>query len=52
MARSGQSIRAVARHFGFDHSAVVRWVQRAEGVDRRSSLIPTRSSRPHHHPHQ
>jgi len=52
MVRSGHSIRAVARHFGFDHSAVVRWVQRSAVVSLHSSTIPTKSSRPHHHPHQ
>lgn len=52
MVRSGRSIRSVARHLGFDHSALVRWMRRAENVARQSSVIPTRSSRPHHHPRQ
>lgn len=45
----GQSIRAVARRLGVAHSTVVRWTQQAprEG---RVFTIPTRSSRPHHHP--
>lgn len=30
MVRSGQSVRAVARHFGYSHSAVVKWFQ---GID-------------------
>jgi len=52
LVRTGQSIRSVARHFGFDHSALVRWMRRAEGIASHSAIIPTRSSRPHHHPHQ
>lgn len=47
----GESIRKVARHFGFHHTAVMRWVKK----DRKLGLlgwrpIPTRSSRPNHHP--
>lgn len=49
LVRSGWSTRAVARHLGFTHSAVVKWVARASD-DRRSHVIRTRSSRPHHHP--
>lgn len=52
MVRAGQSVRSVARYFGFHHTSVVRWMHRAETVDRRSSVIPTRSPRPHHHPRQ
>lgn len=52
MVRSGQSGRSVARHFGFDHSAVVRWMRRADSIDRRSPVIPTLSPRPRHHPHE
>jgi len=50
LVRSGQSVRAVARHLGFSHSAIVKWVQRAPSDGRRN--IPTHSTRPHHHPHQ
>lgn len=50
LLRSGWSARKVARHFGFTHSAVVKWAQRAPQDSRR--LILTRSSRPHHHPHE
>lgn len=50
MVHIGQSVRAVARHFGFTHSAVVKWVSRARMTNQRR-IIPTRSSRPHHHPH-
>lgn len=48
MVRSGQSMRSVARYFGFDHSAVVRWMKRAEGIRPQSPTIQTGSSRPHH----
>jgi len=49
----GESIRKVARHFGFHHTAVMRWVRK----DRQLGLlgwrpIPTDSSRPHHHPRE
>lgn len=44
----GWSTRAVACHTGFNQSTVVRWVREARGSTRR--IIPTRSSRPHHHP--
>jgi transposase InsO family protein len=44
----GWSTRKVARHLGYTHSAVVKWVAKA---DRRGyGAIPTRSSRPHRHP--
>jgi transposase InsO family protein len=45
----GWSMRKVARHFGFTHSAVVKWVEKAKA--RGYGAIPTRSSRPLHHPH-
>jgi transposase InsO family protein len=47
--KEGWSTREVARHTGFDHSSVVRWVQKAK-LARRRLQIPTLSSRPHHHP--
>lgn len=46
--RDGWSTRQTARHTGFDHSTIVRWVQRARCSNRQT--IPTESSRPHHHP--
>jgi transposase InsO family protein len=49
LVRSGWSTREAARHFGFTHSAVVKWMARA-GNDRRAQILRTRSSRPHHHP--
>lgn len=50
LVREGWSTRDVARHFGFTHSAVVKWVARAPSDGR--MVIPTRSSRPHHHPRE
>lgn len=48
LVRSGWSTVKVARHLGFSQSAIVKWVQRAPGNNKQ--LIPTRSSRPWHHP--
>lgn len=45
---AGHSTREAARHFGYTHSAVVKWMHRA--ASHRKTLIPTRSSRPLHHP--
>src|SRR3989344_3776977 len=46
----GWSVRDAARHFGFTHSAVVKWLARAKCLHQNSQLIPTRSSRPEHSP--
>ena len=51
LLRSGWSTRAVARHLGFNQSAIVRWKQRAPS-DLRLRTIPTCSSKPRHHPAQ
>lgn len=48
--RRGESIRAVARHLGYSHSAVSRWVVRAPFDGRET--IPTLRSRPKSHPRQ
>jgi transposase InsO family protein len=48
LVRKGWSVRKVARHMGFSPGAISKWVQRAPDDARRT--IPTRSSRPHHHP--
>lgn len=48
LVRRGWSTRKVARHFGYTHSAVVKWVAKAK--KRGCGVIPTRSSRPKHHP--
>jgi len=52
MVRAGQSVRNVARHFGFTHSAVVKWVARSKELPSNARIIPTQSSKPHHHPHE
>lgn len=44
----GWSFRRVARHLGFTHSAVVKWMRKAEV--RGYGAIPTRSSKPKAHP--
>lgn len=44
LVRRGQGVREVARHFGFSHSAVVKWIKKAE--IRGYGAIPTLSSRP------
>lgn len=51
LVRLGWSVREVARHLGFTHSAVVKWVARAPH-DLRAKVIPTESSRPWHHPNE
>lgn len=51
MVQQGNSIRHVARYFGYEPSTIMRWCKRVPlplGVRE----IPTRSSRPHHHPHE
>lgn len=49
LVRSGSSTRTVARHLGYDHSTVVRWLAKARGC-RVVKPIPTESSRPKSHP--
>lgn len=49
MVRFGWSTVKVAQHFGYSQSAIVKWVKRAP-ADLRTRVIPTRSSRPQHHP--
>lgn len=49
LVRSGWSTVKVARHFGYSQSAVAKWVKRAP-YNRMARVIPTRSSRPRHHP--
>ncbi len=51
LVRSGWSTVKVARHLGYSQSAVVKWRKRAP-TDLRARVIPTASSRPHHHPHE
>ena len=49
MVRSGKSTRAVARHFGYSQSSIVKWCTRAPSWD--ATSIETKSSRPKTHPH-
>lgn len=49
LIRKGWSTRRVARYTGFNQSTIVRWTARAP-ENRRAQVIPTESSRPHHHP--
>lgn len=46
----GWSIRKVSRHIGVEPSTVSRWVKLDPTGGWR--IIPTKSSRPHHHPHE
>lgn len=52
LVRSGKGVREVARHFGYSPGAISKWVTRAHGLPSNARLIPTRSSRPHRHPHE
>lgn len=44
LVKKGWSIRKTARHFGYHHTAVMKWVRKAPADGRR--VIPTLSSRP------
>lgn len=46
--KQGLSTRQAARYTGFNQSTIVHWVTRAK--EARRNIIPTESSRPHHHP--
>lgn len=46
--RKGWSARKIGRHFGFHHTAIMKWVARAKEIGNRP--IPTKSSRPKSHP--
>jgi len=46
--KQGWSTRQAARYTGFDHSTIVRWVAKAKLSNQ--LVIPTRTSRPKHHP--
>ena len=48
LVRQGWGIRKVARHLGFAHSSVIRWVRK--GMQSSKNTTPTESCRPHHHP--
>jgi transposase InsO family protein len=48
MYRKGNSMRSVARHFGYNVSTISKWIKRAPDDARKT--IPTLSSRPHTQP--
>lgn len=48
MVRSGKSVSEVARYFGYTKSAVSKWCKKVPAGG--AYEIPTKSSRPHHHP--
>ena len=50
LLRQGLSTRQVARHLGYSQGVIVKWAARAPFDGRET--IPTRSSRPHHHPRE
>lgn len=50
LVRKKWSTRKVARHFGFNQSTIVRWFKKSKTYGH--NLIPTLSSKPHHHPKQ
>lgn len=50
LVRRKWSTRKVARHFGFNQSTIVRWFRKSKIYGYHD--IPTKSSRPHHHPKQ
>lgn len=52
MVRQGQSIRSVARYWGYQPSTIMRWVRKADRVDTFQRVVPTASSRPKSHPAQ
>lgn len=49
LVRSGWSTVKVARHLGYAQGTISKWVARAPH-NRMARVIPTRSSRPRHHP--
>ena len=50
LVRQGWSIRRTARHLGFHHTAVMRWLGKASMITDHRHTVPTESSRPHSHP--
>jgi len=50
LVRRGWSARKVGRYLGFHHTAVMKWVKKSERIG--FHPIPTRSSKPKHHPKQ
>lgn len=53
LVKQGKSVREAARHFGFAHNTVLNWLNRKPEYGwHRQLVIPTRSSRPFHHPRE
>ena len=52
MVLSGKGVRQVARYFGVQPGTISKWMKRAPKDFRGDPYIPTKSSRPHHHPNQ
>ena len=53
LVRRGQSVREVARHFGFAHNTILNWLKRKPEYGWHGQMvIPTKSSRPEHHPNE
>jgi len=50
MLLSGKGVRQTARYFGVQPGTVSKWLKRAPEDFRGDPYIPTKSSRPHHHP--
>jgi len=50
LAQAGRGIREVARHFGYAPGTISKWARKADTLPSNARLIPTRSSRPRHHP--
>ena len=48
----GWSIRKTARHLGFHHTAIVKWLKKSSMITDGRFVIPTLSSRPSHHPNE
>src|ERR1035437_2278722 len=48
LVRKGWSTRKVSRHFGFSQSVIVKWFKKSKSYGYHP--IPTKSSRPKHHP--
>jgi transposase InsO family protein len=50
LVRKGWSARKVGRYLGFHHTAVMKWVHKAQKIGYHP--IPTKSSKPKHHPNE
>jgi len=50
MVRAGKKVSEVARYFGFTKGTISKWCAKVPAGGARE--IPTRSSRPHHHPNE